>query len=403
MKKILFVVDFIYSGYTTNIKLVNAVAKCLEDRYEVFFLCNAKEKPIHYKNATYFNCEADKSSYEIVNNARRNGGGIVSILLAMIKKPVALINTISSVLFKTSLAEPVFKKEIEAVCKKIDIDAVISVSCPHYIMFALANSDIAAKKISYIMDPYSSNKALTYMVSENKEARFFDNIDHAVVTDLMYDEYKKNRFSKYLCKMSISLFPALSQKPSITLTSNTINCVFVGNIYPHIRDPKYLFEIAGSLDKNIKLNFYGGGYEGFPAGYLDSFVSKLDGRLIINSTVDSNAADKLLSEADILINIGNSVDNQLPSKVIEYMGYCKPILNIYKLDNCPSLRYYEKHPAALSIKEGDFSQKNINAINKFIVSMKGTHIIYNEIESLFTECTPNYVANQFYNIIEDIV
>ncbi len=402
MKKILFVVDYIYSGYTTNIKLTQAVSSQLKDRYEIIYLCNAKENPMPNESVTIFTSYADKASYDIVNRVRHGGGNVISTLVEMFKKPKALLNVITSVIFKYSLAEGVFKKKIEEVCRQNKISAVVSISCPHYVMFALANSNITAKKIAYIMDPYSLNDTLSYIASKEKEIDFFNKIDQAVVTDLMYEQYKNSEFSKFLKKMTVAQFPALTKRKNIIKEGGAINCVYVGNLYPKIRDPRYLFEIAEKLEQNITFNFYGGGYEGFPVGYFSSYVSKFAGRLSINDSIDSKTAEKILSEADILINLGNSIDNQLPSKVIEYMGYCKPILNIYKLDNCPSLNFYNKYPAALNVKDGDINNKTIEEINRFIVSKKRTTINYSDIELLFPECTPAYVANQFDQILEEI-
>ena len=40
---------------------------------------------------------------------------------------------------------------------------------------------------------------------------------------------------------------------------------------------------------------------------------------------------RIYQEADILVNIGNSIDNQMPSKIFEYISTGKPILNFYKI------------------------------------------------------------------------
>ncbi len=402
MKKILFVLDFIYSGHTTNIRLAQAVATQLKARYDVWFLCNADKNPMPTEKVILFKSYADKTSYDTVNKVRREGGGAFGIAIELAKKPKALLNVATTVLLKYSLAEKVFKKEIERACKQQDFYAVISVSCPHYSMFATASSDIKAKKIAYIMDPYGGNATMQYAVSRKKEMDFFKKIDSAVITEQMYDYYSKNKLKQYINKMTIAQFPALVRKESIGLDSNKIICAFVGNLYPAIRDPGYLFTLAGRLDENISFNFTGGGYEGFKAGYLESFVKKLDGRLSLNPAVDSKEADRILSSADVLINIGNSVENQLPSKVIEYMGFAKPILNIYKTDVCPSLGYYKRHPLAFNVKEGDLSDSMINQVNNFLLQARGKTIPYEVIEKMFVEATPTYVAKQFDRILLEI-
>ncbi len=399
MKKILFVLDFIYSGHTTNIRLAQAVASQLKNSYDVWFLCNADKNPLPNEKVVLFSSYADKRSYEIVNNVRSKGGGVATMALEFAKKPKALLNVATTVLLKYSLAEKVFKHEIERACKQQDFYAVISVSCPHYTMFAVANSNITAKKIAYILDPYSDNATMQYAVSAKKEKNFLSKIDHAVITEPIKDYYLKNNFIQYMDKVTVAQFPALAEKKSYATANDKITCVFVGNLYPGIRDPGYLFSLADRLDKSINFSFTGGGHEGFKKGYLDKYTTALGGRLALNTSVSHDKAHQILAQADVLINIGNSVANQLPSKVIEYMGYCKPILNVYKIKNCPSLKYYNRYPLAYNLKEGDFTDKTIAEVNEFIINTKGKHLPYNMIEKTFRETTPTYVAAQFDKIL----
>jgi hypothetical protein len=55
--------------------------------------------------------------------------------------------------------------------------------------------------------------------------------------------------------------------------------------------------------------------------------------------------------ADILINLGNKSVNQTPSKIFDYIGSCRPIVNLYSLDNDTSMHYLNSYPCKLNIKE----------------------------------------------------
>ena len=56
-------------------------------------------------------------------------------------------------------------------------------------------------------------------------------------------------------------------------------------------------------------------------------------------------------EADVLINIGSSVDTMVPSKIFEYMATGKPIISFFRHDTEPSIHYLGHYPLTLLIKE----------------------------------------------------
>ena len=79
--------------------------------------------------------------------------------------------------------------------------------------------------------------------------------------------------------------------------------------------------------------------------------------------VDKDTARRYISEADILVNIGNTVDNMLPSKVLECVSSGKRVLNLCQIENCPSLPYFEKYGNSLAL----YTKKEIDStdIEKF--------------------------------------
>ena len=99
---------------------------------------------------------------------------------------------------------------------------------------------------------------------------------------------------------------------------------------------------------------------------------------------------KELAEAydrtDVLINIGNSVLNQMPSKIFEYINCGKPIINIYKSPECPTLKYLTKYPLALNIPEEniktDLAQK-AEEVKTFIKANKTNRVSAEEIQRTF--------------------
>ena len=109
-----------------------------------------------------------------------------------------------------------------------------------------------------------------------------------------------------------------------------------------------------------------------------------------------------MEESDILINIGNTIDNQVPSKIFDYISKRKPIINLYKISNCPSLKYLKKYPLALNLEESDKAfAENKEKINCFLKDLDSLHKISTEdILNIYQDCTPSYCANRFKEIIE---
>lgn len=100
-----------------------------------------------------------------------------------------------------------------------------------------------------------------------------------------------------------------------------------------------------------------------------------------------------MANADILINIGNSVPVHLPSKTLEYINTGKPFVNFYKFDECPTLSYTKRYPLCLNLSE---QNEDIDAVAEqfiaFCLNSKGKQLAREFIESGFAESTPQYIA-----------
>ena len=55
--------------------------------------------------------------------------------------------------------------------------------------------------------------------------------------------------------------------------------------------------------------------------------------------VPAETARTMQTQADVLLNLGNAVDNQLPSKLFDYFAAGKPVLHLCVIENDPALPY----------------------------------------------------------------
>lgn len=305
--------------------------------------------------------------------------------------------------------EKIYIKNIEKIVKKYNIDIIVSVSNPYFTAIAAAKSQVQCKRMLYQLDPHAFslliNKKSKKLLKEEKYT--CEKMDEIVITDLLYEENKNNELFRYLYKMKTINFPNVKKiqykqfKNEIVFDKNFINCVFVGYFYEDIRNPKYILEIINKTEnKNILFHIVGGGAEDTIRKYKDCLGS----RLIIHGRVPLENAINVMLNADILINIGNTIPNQMPSKIFDYISSGKPIINICKSDNCPTLKYTKRYPLCLNIVESDeITNSVMNDFENFCSENKDKRIEFELIKDTFLDCTAEYVGEQFNNIINEVV
>ncbi len=123
-------------------------------------------------------------------------------------------------------------------------------------------------------------------------------------------------------------------------------------------------------------------------------------RLVITGLISPQSAVNAMLQTDILINIGNSVSNQLPSKLIDYISTGKPIVNICKLEVCPSLKYMKRYPLCLNVFEGPLSNTIVNKFVSFCENNVGKSLIFDGLLNCFSECTPDFISGKLVQVIK---
>ena len=103
--------------------------------------------------------------------------------------------------------------------------------------------------------------------------------------------------------------------------------------------------------------------------------------------------EKIILNTDILVSIGNAVSNSLPSKVIDYIAYGKPIIHFSSQKNDVCKNYFDKYPLALVIDESAPVNHACDLIKEFIAENKGKKVSYDTISKIFYRNEPQYSAN----------
>lgn len=411
--KLLFVVGNLSKKNDANINIVKILSsELIKNGYEIFILgtCDSSERVL--------NKVPDEICYRYFRGPSINDNLILNIsskfmviLYSLTKNYLPrLFNYVNTKLIQ-KLTIDNYKKNIELLSESASIDVVISVSSPIVTSISLAKSDIDCKKIMYQLDPHYSHyinrnpkRKLKALIDE---ARIYKSVNCVVTTDLIYDDNRRNILRCYYNKMHQLKFPNIRKiqeepqlKSIIDFNKRKINCVFIGNLYHDIRNPRYLLEVFQKIQNdNIVIHFIGGG----DTELLHEFKAVLNERILIHGIVDNSDAIDAMIKADILINIGNTISNQLPSKIFDYISTGKPIINFIKYKCCPTLKYTTKYPLVLNVNEEDsITESLIKNIEEFCIKNKGRKIDYSMVKIIYNNWTVEKVSQNFIYIIDKI-
>lgn len=282
----------------------------------------------------------------------------------------------------------ILRRELKALRKQWHFDGVLCSMEPF--PSALAVSGLkGVRSFLYLMDP--PNVALDTPDTPLR-SRMLPKLlraQEAVLTTPFIREALENRgITAHFREVG---FPMLTPNPRIPTDADVpmdrekIDLLFCGWLYSDIRSPKYFLEIAKHLDENFRLIFMG--------RECDKLRERFDfdtrAEVVTLPQQSYQVAVNAMHDADILINIGNSVPVHMPSKTLEYINTGKPIVNFHKLPDCPTLHYTRRYPLCLNLfEDGMPDGQTVEAFIRFCTENRGTTIPVPDIP----DCTPNHIA-----------
>lgn len=261
------------------------------------------------------------------------------------------------------------------------------------------NPDI--KLVLYQVDPYATNETLPVAIQHQRkelEKELYTSFDRIITTPILLAESSKCYDAAVLEKMVAMEFPnVIAQiEKKRDIENDDINCLFLGNIYGNIRDPRYTIRLFANLDDRIKLKLVG-----FASDEVKAECRKYG--IVHEGPKFLNQAAEELSASDVLVNIGNSMQNQVPSKLFEYISYGKPIVNICKNRNCPTLQYLANYPNVLNLfEEEDLFETQRLQLRDFILQNYQKQISSERIRKEYKTCTPEFCAQQMVRVFKDL-
>ena len=349
-------------------------------------------------------CADENELHALVGGAK--GKSALSLVLRLLARPKAALAAFRLVVLGNGPAQAALQRETEWLAREYNVDAAVAFAAPHQAVFALKNARIAAAKYAVMFDPYSTLPLYAAPKFRRREAGLYEKMRHVFITHEMSAQLEKTSLARYLGKMTELPFPAIARpadapRPDFLDTKHT-NLVFVGNLYSKLRSPEFFLQLFSKLN-NIALRFVmvGGGREQFPSGYFERWQSKLGDRLLMTGGVPRDVAFAAMRHADILVNIGNSAREQLPSKVFDYMCAGRPIINAEHCADDPARAYFAKYPECLTLSASEgVTPEALERAESFIAGGAGKSVPFEQVEQAFFENTPKAAAGGLTEHIE---
>lgn len=289
-------------------------------------------------------------------------------------------------------------------------DVVIPVAGSYEAVQAALDSFQKERIIVYQVDPCSTNIAFSkesYMERCGLEKRMCADADAIITTPLLRDQWLRDYPDKVGEKIVPMEFPNVnpghrtSYKTPEKQGKQEYNCVFAGGIYKAARNPAYTLSLFSILNgSGIKLSIIGAQKENMQE-FLE--VEEIANNISFYGRLPLQVAQRHMEEADILVNIGNIMNNQVPSKIFEYISQGKPIVNVCVNHECPTLPYLEKYPYVLNLFEEENMDKQVQKLNDFIREYAGKSVSAEYIVQEYETCTAEYCAQQMLVAIRKVV
>lgn len=178
-----------------------------------------------------------------------------------------------------------------------------------------------------------------------------------------------------------------------------INIVYSGSLSIPDRDPTLIIDLISRISSfdRVRLIF-------LTSGSGMSILRKLQEKyrnIVISNYVPEEELEDIYMNADILLNIGNSIYyNMLPSKLFRYISSGKPIISTFTTSEDVTRRYLKKYPLAIELDLNQSIDVLIYELENFFTHSIGRKVDFETINELYSEYSPNSYLEAFEKIIE---
>lgn len=286
-------------------------------------------------------------------------------------------------------------------------DLLISVSHPFYVhQYAKhINERMEIKKwCAYFLDPYADNSETKLSEIDKRvleEADVFDKCSQIFAVNEFVNQAVHSKVREYIDKIVIVPTHPIVDKThpckKISRNKTTVHFVFTGMFYEKIRNPRELLELFKMLPSNYYLHLFSKGCNDI----IEEYREVLGDRLITNGYItDHREFDNMIHTMDVLINVGNSISNQVPSKMLNYFSYGKLVINLKNCEDDPIEQNYSAFPLMKTVWYSA-DEKTATDIVEFCNDNIDSSVEWADIKSMFWTSTLEYLGQQISLVLQN--
>ncbi len=393
--RILFVFDSVEAPAAANPRLGRRLAEALASlghQVELLELWDGTHAPPAVAGCVTHSLPfADEAAMNrALENGAAGGSPVPLRLLRLAAHPAAVGAAVRQFALHAPRRVTAARKTMETLHRQQPYDAVCAVAAPYRAAFALEGARLpGAHKLLWQMDPYAANESYHAPGGYDRERALLTAMDHTFITAQAAPDFARGGplepCADRVSELGFpSLVPVEREDPDPDL------CAFCGTLYPGLRTPDALLRLFPQLDHRLTLVMAGGGWEAF-APQRAAAQAALGDRLQILGPVPHEQAAALERRAGVLISIGNTAANQLPSKLFEVFAAGKPVLHLAAGPKDAALPYLARWPLAFVWKE----ESDTPALRRWLAENAGRTLPFETAADCFPEYTPGCVARQF--------
>ncbi|MFA7636513.1 MAG: hypothetical protein WCX81_01975 [Monoglobales bacterium] len=295
-------------------------------------------------------------------------------------------------------------KKLSDLHKHHPIDAVLSICSPlaaHFAAMDFKDVHQDVRWCAYTVDPYSAvNRIRPFLYPLKKMIKTERKTLLKSDSLLLSEEVYKTRGELYSghgnCKPLPYMLPEFSVNESQEkfFRTDDINCVYAGSFYKDIRNPEKMLQTFFLLsDKKIKLHLFSRGCEDVVGKYAEKSKN-----IIIHPTVPYDKIKAIYNDADVMVGVGNTISDFLPSKVFECISVCKPIVFFNSTGSTNEI--LDKYPCQWQSTTSNNIKSDSDSLGKFITAYGKSNVSPLDVKKIYEKYSASNISDILHTALE---
>jgi hypothetical protein len=290
------------------------------------------------------------------------------------------------------------------LCKINDlrtIDAVIAMYFPFESVEAMcrfSKEKPGVKTFIYELDSVGDgvSKSQVYEIYNraygNWLNKVYSAVDYIILMRSHVNYWNEHYGARYSNKMILTDIPVLIEKShTVKPKGECVKFIYSGLIEKRYRSPLYLLMVFEKMSEELNFEF-----SFYSKGDCEEDIANVGKRIkgiCQYGYVTPGELDKAILASDFLVSIGNSISRSVPSKLITYLGYGKPIIHFSSQHDDVCIEYLKKYDYALVINQDEKVEISTSKIIEFVEKNKDRKIDTSETIGKYMENTPAFNAS----------